>query len=141
MKKKLMYLILSVSFAIVLTMGVCFAIFLPKNTKADTDQNNSQSIETGLDNEYGSESGSVTESEKGGTVYVQSGSTYIMKNGRISNSKNTYGGAIYVASGGCFIMYGGTISNCRATYGGAIFIESGGSFIMHGGTIECNIAD
>jgi len=75
-----------------------------------------------------------------GGVYVESGSTFDMNGGIISNNgkiTDFLGGG--VDNRGTFNMRGGTISGNTANKGGGVY--NNGTFTMRGGTISGNIAN
>ena len=78
----------------------------------------------------------------GGGVRVNSGGTFTMNNGVISDNSSVFltlgdGGGVHVASGGMFYMHGGTISdNVAGNNGGGVFNAAGGIFRMSGGIIN-----
>ncbi|MBR2909899.1 MAG: hypothetical protein IKC11_06140 [Clostridia bacterium] len=80
-------------------------------------------------------------SYKGGAVFLEPDSTFIMIGGTIQNHTNTYGGAIFISEGATFTMEGGTLTGCSATYGGAIYVSSGGTCNINAGTITGNTAN
>ena len=80
-------------------------------------------------------------SYKGGAVFLEPDSTFIMIGGTIQNHTNTYGGAIFISEGATFTMDGGTITGCSATYGGAIYVSAGGTCNINAGTITGNTAN
>ena len=74
-------------------------------------------------------------STTGNGVYVESGCSFTMNGGTISNNTAATGGGVYVQ--GSFIMNGGTISGNKSTgNGGGVYVQ--GSFTMNGGTISGN---
>ena len=79
--------------------------------------------------------------EKGGAIYLASGSTYNMSKGTIKGHVAEKGGAIYIGNGAKFTMTGGTITGNYAKYGGAIYVASGGECYINGGTITGNYAE
>lgn len=143
MKKKWKYLIASVSCAIVLTIGICLAVILPKNTKADIDSSQ-QASQTGANI---SESETITganlapASEKGGSIYLEKDATFTMTGGEITGHSKRFGGAVYISSGAEFVMEDGFIYNNRACYGGAIYVENGGLCHLKGGKVYDNGAE
>ena len=90
----------------------------------------------------GTISGTTKDSDTGygAGVFVNSGATFIMEGGTITNNSAGYGGGVYVA--GTFTMNGGTITNNAATVssgsGGAGVYVKDGTFTMNGGTISEN---
>lgn len=83
---------------------------------------------------------SASVKDKGGSLFLSSGSNYKMTGGKITGGNKKYGGAIYVSSGATFTMTGGTIESCSASYGGAIYVEAGGTCNLLAGTIRNNTA-
>ena len=79
--------------------------------------------------------------KKGGVIYLESGSTFELVDGTLSNNESYYGGAVYISKGATFNMRGGVIENCHAMYGGAIYIEEGGFCNILGGSIINNTAE
>ncbi|MBR2909406.1 MAG: hypothetical protein IKC11_03560 [Clostridia bacterium] len=80
-------------------------------------------------------------SYKGGAVFLEPDSTFIMIGGTIQNHTNTYGGAVFISEGATFTMTGGTITGCSSTYGGAIYVSAGGTCNINAGTITSNTAN
>ncbi|MBQ7466695.1 MAG: leucine-rich repeat protein [Clostridia bacterium] len=80
-------------------------------------------------------------SEKGGALYIGSGTTYTMSGGTLKSHSATFGGAVYVAAGGTFNMNGGAILMNEGALGGAIYVEAGGTVNLNGGFITGNIAE
>jgi hypothetical protein len=75
----------------------------------------------------------------GGGVYVDSGCSFVMSGGTISNNTASWGGGVSVSSG-TFTMSGGTISdNTFGNAGGGVCVQDAG-FTMSGGSITRNIA-
>lgn len=139
MKKRWKLILLSLNFAMILSLMAAVALLLPRQTKAD----NKKSLITIESTEASAQDNGEDEadvSQKGGSVYVDEGCVFELNSGMIANSSNTYGGAVYVASGGIFRMKGGIISGCNASYGGAVYVASGGTFEMTGGVIQENKA-
>lgn len=78
--------------------------------------------------------------ERGGGVYLTSGS-FTMSGGTIYNcSATNYGGGVYVDMNRHFIMTGGTIAKCKTTgsssYGGGVYVSAHAEFTMDNGTID-----
>ncbi len=78
--------------------------------------------------------------ERGGGVYLTSGS-FTMSGGTIYNcSATNYGGGVYVNTNSHFIMTGGTIAKCKTTgsssYGGGVYVSAHAEFTMDNGTID-----
>ena len=80
-------------------------------------------------------------SYKGGAVFLEPDSTFIMEGGTLQSHTNTYGGAVFISEGATFTMTGGTITGCSATYGGAIYVSAGGTCNINAGTITGNTAN
>lgn len=138
MKKRWKLILLSVNFAIMLSLVAVVAVLLPRNTKADDKEVVQIEVTDASVEDNGEDT--ANEAVKGGAVYLDDGATYTMTGGVIANAKNEYGGAVYIGSGAKFTMEGGKITGCNATYGGAIYVAAGGTFEMTGGTIEGNKA-
>ena len=78
-------------------------------------------------------------SEAGGGIYVEKG-TLTLNGGSIDgNSANANkGGGVYLNKTSSFIMNSGEIKNCSAKYGGGVFLAGTSTFTMKGGSItEC----
>jgi len=144
MKKKISYLVASLIITVVMCTGVCLAVFLPKNTKADTDpstQTNASTtiIETDATTVTGADTAPI--SDKGGAIFLEKDAIFTMTGGEMFGHSKKYGGAVYVSEGAWFIMEDGVITDNRARYGGAIYIEKGGHCWIKGGSITGNGAE
>ncbi len=80
-------------------------------------------------------------SQKGGSIYIGSGSSFTLTGMAIQGHTATYGGAFYVANGGVLNIRGGSIAYNQAVYGGAIYVESGGTVNLYSGVITANAAE
>ena len=79
------------------------------------------------------------ENRKGSGVWVDKGSTFVMKGGVITNNDaDSYGGGVFVGSGGSFTMEGGAITLNTAAYGGGGVAVEGGTFTLTDGAIQDN---
>lgn len=74
----------------------------------------------------------------GSGVWVNSGGTFSMNDGLITDNNAYEGGGVYVYRNASFTMNGGQISGNRAGYGGGVYATGNGSFTMNGGTISGN---
>lgn len=88
----------------------------------------------------GSSSSNAT--NKGRGIYVNPGSSFILRDAIIDNCSagdGNFGGGVYV-NGGSFSFDGGTISNCNAKEGGGVYVASRGNsdldFIFKRGEID-----
>ncbi len=73
---------------------------------------------------------------------VESGGTFIMEGGTITENKsNTHGGGVYV-NGGTFEMKAGTITSSNTDTSGSsgVYVDSG-TFTMTGGTVDAAVSD
>ena len=93
--------------------------------------------------------GGWNKDDKGGGVYVSSG-TFTMNGGTICNNfvaqaandydhSDGYGGGVYIASGGAFTMSGGKITQNWGLDNGGVYVL-GGTFTMSGGEIIGNVS-
>lgn len=95
--------------------------------------------------------GNYDASYYGGSVYMDTNSSFTMYDGEISdNTVDTNGGGVYVngdtttqdGDGGSFTMNGGTISGNTATgSGGGVFVNTNADFTMNDGEISGNTAN
>jgi len=86
--------------------------------------------------------GGTGETNENAVVVVNTGGTFIMNNGSITNNDNDYDGGGVKVDGGKFIMNGGTIgadsiNQNIAVNGGGVYVV-GGTFTMNGGDIIGN---
>ena len=147
--KKGSKIVLSIALTIICTLGLCLPFLWEGNNKSGTDnQEKQESVnKTRYEANYyatadeKSPAQGKSASYKGGSIFLESDSTFTMLGGTIQNHSNTYGGAIYISDGATFTMRAGTISNCKSRYGGAIYVESGGICNIYGGTITGNSAN
>ena len=128
-------IILSILLPIICITSVCLSFLMPR-TKAEQKTTTPQQI---IAENTGASSASKT--QKGGSIYVENGATYVMNGGTITGMTKTYGGAVYIEDGATFTMNAGTITGCKAKYGGAIYVASGGTCNINGGTITGNFAE
>ena len=147
--KKRYKIILSVLLPIVCITSVCMSFLFVgnKSNKGFETKDESPINKTRYEANYfataeeGSPAQGQSASYKGGAVFLEPNSTFIMIGGTINGHNNTYGGAVFVSDGATFIMEGGTISDCDGTYGGAIYVSSGGTCTIIAGTITGNTAN
>lgn len=141
MKNKWKFLVAHICLTVICVVAVGLAVFLPNKTKASEFYQFS-SLETQIA-VSAEETGASTanSSEKGGSIYVTTGSTFNFEGGIIQGHNKKFGGAVYVTENSKFKMTGGTISNNTAKFGGAIYVAKGGTCEILGGEISQNFAD
>jgi hypothetical protein len=85
--------------------------------------------------------GNNTSNTSDSLVDVESGGTFTMWSGTLTNNTTAIGSGVYVSSDATFTMHGGTISNNTATNtGGGVYVYRG-TFDMYGGTISGNTSN
>ncbi len=90
---------------------------------------------------YGGTYTGHTTSKYTGGVWIQTGSTFNMFGGTISdctNASDSKLGGAFLINGGTLNVYGGEISGNTATRGGAIYADNAGTILISGGTISGN---
>ena len=145
--KKRYKIILSILLPIICITSVCLSFLLPVNNKSNEKVNESQINKTRYEANYyatadeKSPAQGQSSSYKGGAVFLEPDSIFIMEGGTLQSHTNTYGGAVFISEGATFTMTGGTITGCSATYGGAIYVSAGGTCNINAGTITSNTAN
>ena len=84
----------------------------------------------------GSIDGNSANANKGGGVYLNKTSSFIMNSGEIKNCSAKYGGGVFLAGTSTFTMKGGSITECKATVaggmGGGIYTEANTQLTLDG---------
>lgn len=146
MKKKFKIL-LSIILPILSITSICLSFLLVNKGTKDFETNDETIVNPcrfqanyyALAEETSPAQGEST-SYKGGSVFLEPDSIFLMIGGTIQNHSNKFGGAIFISEGATFTMEGGTITGCSATYGGAIYVSAGGTCNINAGTITGNTA-